>query len=511
MPLSAYVPPVTITPPIVNAERLERMALVQMGIGPHPDQSAGDRKELDAIYSMLPHNHFSRTKITVPLRNVAEIRSVFRAIYRMNQAPADEETVKQRVSFAFETLKSVNELKGTLNEVQRLRDKHYNREGVEFSVGQVVRHKKDRWRAIVLAWARVAPLSKGQLTSLTTKEYGEVTDEYDEAPQGDRIRYTLNLDSGDAHLLSGNRQISGESGYPTAYQQDLELVQNLSLCRIRSYHSSKLFDRFEATSQCFVPNNVLQFEYPMDVAHLQTTEREASAALERNEIGASIVEAIQSFTTKLLKKFPDELIRSGNLRIIADLQEYLGSISIGYVVADEELFTVPKVSDAYLATAHLRQFHSWSLQIAELLWHRRRAAESLERLSYRLGDIVWHRKYDFRGVVVGWDPKPTVDVSNWDGLGDIDNPQEKPFYHVIPDQGDCIRSFGGEREFRYVCEDNLEPCPSRRSRIDIDLDLDWDFDEENLRYIPPAELAVSSRFASFGQPLSLSLTCVAAL
>jgi hemimethylated DNA binding protein len=35
-----------------------------------------------------------------------------------------------------------------------------------------------------------------------------------------------------------------------------------------------------------------------------------------------------------------------------------------------------------------------------------------------VGQVVRHRLFSYRGVVVGWDKRPTVDVANWEGLRD---------------------------------------------------------------------------------------------
>jgi hemimethylated DNA binding protein len=93
--------------------------------------------------------------------------------------------------------------------------------------------------------------------------------------------------------------------------------------------------------------------------------------------------------------------------------------------------------------------------------------------KFRLGQIVRHKKYNFRGVIVGRDSEPIYNVTRWDGLRDVPNAKELPFYNVIPDQQDCIEIFGGERPSRYVCEVNLEPCPSDQVYLDVDVDADW--------------------------------------
>ena len=88
---------------------------------------------------------------------------------------------------------------------------------------------------------------------------------------------------------------------------------------------------------------------------------------------------------------------------------------------------------------------------------------------------------------MAWDPTPSVDVSRWDGLQDVENPMEKPFYHVIPDANDCVKAFGSERSFRYVVDDNLELCPPNQSIIDVpNLDTDeWVLDTGKWRYDTP--------------------------
>lgn len=93
--------------------------------------------------------------------------------------------------------------------------------------------------------------------------------------------------------------------------------------------------------------------------------------------------------------------------------------------------------------------------------------------KFHLGQIVRHKKYHFRGVIVGRDSEPIYNVSRWDGLRDIPNAKELPFYNVIPDQQDCIEIFGGERPARYVCEVNLEPCPPDQMYLDVDVDVGW--------------------------------------
>lgn len=123
---------------------------------------------------------------------------------------------------------------------------------------------------------------------------------------------------------------------------------------------------------------------------------------------------------------------------------------------------------------HVRALLNLSHSVLETMLQRRTAVRERGRLRFAVGDVVQHKKYGFRGIVVAWDPVPTVNVTRWDGLRDIPNAMQLPFYQVIPDQQDCIEAFGGERPLRYVCEENLEPCPGDRVLLDVDLEPGWE-------------------------------------
>lgn len=473
IPLSSFVPPVTTTPSIVDQAALERLA----------------NGEDTFIRSLLPSNAIlGEHQMTVPVRNAGELRNFFRAIYRMNVSPTDAQTQTERVNMAFETLRSLNELSEPLRSLLDERAKHLDRDGVAFSVGQVVQHKKDRWRGIILGWERVNLFTEDQLTSLTTKRYGPNEQETNEQPNGDRIRYTIVQDFGDAHFLAGPKK-ANQSGFPTYFETDLQLVQDVSLCRIRSRLVSKYFDRFNATSKSFVPNEALEYTYPMDRAYLDTSDKEQHATDERNKISDDITMAIQKIASRLERRVLDvtSSAESRGLEIIADFHHRLSQLSSGDVLTDQDRLT--KIcSPPLIATSHIQQFLNLSLELSELLWHRRMSQEAIGGIEFRLGDIVQHKKFGFRGVVVAWDPKPIVDVSNWDGLTHIEDANEKPFYHIVPDQGDCTKRFGGTRSIRYVCEENLERTPRHRTVLDVGLGLEWEKDDVEARYTAPQEL-----------------------
>jgi hypothetical protein len=92
-------------------------------------------------------------------------------------------------------------------------------------------------------------------------------------------------------------------------------------------------------------------------------------------------------------------------------------------------------------------------------------------------------------VIIAWDPYPKTDVSQWDGLQDIEGDvNTMPFYHVIPDLEDTRQAFGVERPFRYVCQENLELCPEIEQDIEVTLEEGWSNSEGKNEFVPPASL-----------------------
>jgi hemimethylated DNA binding protein len=47
-----------------------------------------------------------------------------------------------------------------------------------------------------------------------------------------------------------------------------------------------------------------------------------------------------------------------------------------------------------------------------------------------VGQVVRHKVFGYRGVVSGYDQKPGVNVSKWEGVIKLPQGQEQPFYKV---------------------------------------------------------------------------------
>jgi hemimethylated DNA binding protein len=201
IPLSFFVPPVYMTEPHIDVVRLSTLS--------------------DEDKSIFPANSIlERNQITCPIHNSEDARRLFRAVFRLNRAPTDDAQVqKQRVTLAFEGIRSLNTLSQGLQALKQNRAKHVLRDGVSFRVGQVVKHKIENWRGVVIGWRRVEPNTSAgndKATSLTKKAY--------DLDPNDHVKCTILVDSGDAHLHYSKRTETSNLSRAEVHQTEIELV-----------------------------------------------------------------------------------------------------------------------------------------------------------------------------------------------------------------------------------------------------------------------------------------------
>jgi hemimethylated DNA binding protein len=347
----------------------------------------------------------------------------------------------------------------------------------------VVKHKVEDWRGVVVGWERSdneSDYGEEQPTSLTQKNYPLDPD--------DNVKYMIVLDGNDAHLHYSKRRESHNLSMAEFFQSDLETVKDESLRRIRSSHISEFFKRFDSQTKSFVPNEILAYEFPADMDDYPQFQLSQKSEAASQDVISGAQEAANHLRSIILgyTSAPE----SRNMKLLSYFLVKLTALSEGDVVPVQDKLSDEHIPANKLASMHLKQLLNLTVYVGELLWQRRRTLENQKEIKFGLGDVVSHKVYGFRGVVVAWDPEPSFDVSRWDGLTHIKNPHEYPFYHIIPDQDDCIKAFGGERSSRYVCEENLEICPVEQRRIDVDLEPEWEFNHADRVYIPPDDLKV---------------------
>lgn len=106
-------------------------------------------------------------------------------------------------------------------------------------------------------------------------------------------------------------------------------------------------------------------------------------------------------------------------------------------------------------------------------------------VTWPLGTVFAHARHGYRGVVFGWDRECERDAEWAAAMGVA---PRQPFYHVLPDEGDCVRLFGGVRASKYVAQDNVVPLAGARVTHRA---LDNYFDGHDAgtgRYIPSRKL-----------------------
>jgi len=68
--------------------------------------------------------------------------------------------------------------------------------------------------------------------------------------------------------------------------------------------------------------------------------------------------------------------------------------------------------------------------------------------QFTIGEIVHHRKYDYRGVIVDVDPAFNASPEWYEQMAVSRPPKDRPWYHVLVD---------GAGHSTYVAEQHLEP------------------------------------------------------
>ncbi len=76
---------------------------------------------------------------------------------------------------------------------------------------------------------------------------------------------------------------------------------------------------------------------------------------------------------------------------------------------------------------------------------------NITRARYSIGDLVHHKLFDYRGVIVDIDPDFQLTDEWYDTVARSKPPKNEPWYHVLVHEA---------TNSTYVAEQNLEPDPS---------------------------------------------------
>ena len=76
--------------------------------------------------------------------------------------------------------------------------------------------------------------------------------------------------------------------------------------------------------------------------------------------------------------------------------------------------------------SRLEEVHSNHLDVTQ--WNQETATPAAR---FKVGQIVKHKKFGYRGVIAGFDQRPSTDISKWEGILDLEFGQEQPIYKVM--------------------------------------------------------------------------------
>jgi len=88
---------------------------------------------------------------------------------------------------------------------------------------------------------------------------------------------------------------------------------------------------------------------------------------------------------------------------------------------------------------------------------------------YSVGQVVKHKLFKYKGVITGYDQRPQIDVSQWEGVVGLPSGSEQPFYRVVPDET-AVEKYMGPNTFRssyYCAQENLELVGARTKGDDV--------------------------------------------
>ncbi|KAL5361891.1 Hemimethylated DNA-binding protein YccV like-domain-containing protein [Aspergillus floccosus] len=139
-----------------------------------------------------------------------------------------------------------------------------------------------------------------------------------------------------------------------------------------------------------------------------------------------------------------------------------------------ELYAKEFPSDTYLIERHIAPLFHGTLEHAHILecLHVMRAVDEMPKqvkrrnpghmnVKYRVGQVFRHRRYNYIGIITGWDTECDAG-EQWMrrmGVDRLVGGRHQSFYHVLVE----------DRSVRYVAEENIWPTEPRLSDMPCDL------------------------------------------
>ena len=402
----------------------------------------------DAVFDLpLLDNSLAARWPKEPPRNAAGVAAAVRAAFRDPTIKEDE-----GVSQAFELLRALDGYTENVESLAEQRADHSDRSGVEFSVGQVLRHKQFAFRGIIFGWDRRPIMDVSNWDGMN----GVSTDQ---------PFYHVLPDSSDCMAFLGGPR---ESRYVA--QSNLTKAEISSLeKRVSSPFVRQFFAEYDPAAERYVPLDSHKYLYPDPAYTAVATTALAEDAVEEGAVELAAAEARVSVVVETVAEIVLDAMSS-----VPALASERTSLSAAVAGLQSEESQISELSNAGGLADDIASGTDKPSALVNVLWLLRDVIAQLDAaltkrakggaaareeagLEFTVGQLVLHGKYNFRGVVMGYDERPVMDVSRWDGVQDLPSGGDQPFYHVLPDDDDCIAEFGAQRTWRYCAQENLLP------------------------------------------------------
>eukprot|EP00949_MAST-11_sp_MAST-11-sp1_P004260 g4260.t1 len=337
------------------------------------------------------------------------------------------------IELGFQALRLTADLQSALDEQERRRAEHTDREGIQFQIGDSVWHKKFKYRAIIIGWDKRPRMDVSQWDGVQG------------LPSGDgQPFYDVIVHSEDSHPAMPSERY--------AAQENLELIDCVEERHVNAEGLGYYFDHFSHSLGRFLPKHHLAYQYAMD-------EEEICAA--RNERYESLKESLET-VLNYGRELADAVQTLEYAEEDEELRQMLISVVRGVSFGAEEGEGKDDVGETSLeapleerALEVLQVLHRYR-QVLLALRSTRETKSDRSDIDFKVGQIVRHKQFGYRAVVFSWNHRPVIDVAGWEAVIDLPSGDEQPFYYTLPDVEDCVHAFGDVRETRYIAQENLE-------------------------------------------------------
>ena len=165
-------------------------------------------------------------------------------------------------------------------------------------------------------------------------------------------------------------------------------------------------DGIPASTRMTTPQNELYLQY---LYSIMTAENKVSS-VDNPVISTSHDDLLQQVSLQLLSKLFQ--IRQESERILIARNQKIGGFSYF------ETFYQPKE-----VPQKINETTTPSLPPLEIDYMD-------PPVLYRIGQVIKHKQFGYRGICTGYDLRPTTDATNWEGVKGLSLGQEQPFYRV---------------------------------------------------------------------------------